>query len=214
MEKYDTLLDEIKEYLNKDEINYNTNNEIISAYDLYNIINKELEGLRNIQISSQINKRLKNFFIFNSSTNFYTKLMGDESTCTLCIEESMYDEPYVEFLNIYKDKDINEIYMNKEENCFNKKMFKFMKKNYNLILETLQTLEDYVELLGNLNTCYYRNTEIKDDLFKIEFQINYMGVVEYKISILDTNDLFEEYNKKWYKREGIYEFANNNVESI
>ena len=41
MEKYDILLNEIKDYINNDEINYNTNNEIISAYDLYNIINEE-----------------------------------------------------------------------------------------------------------------------------------------------------------------------------
>ena len=85
MEKYEILLNEIKEYLNKDEINYNTSNEIISAYDLYNIINEELKGLRDITINSKINKKLKALTLVNffSEQYFNSYIIGDEETCTI-----------------------------------------------------------------------------------------------------------------------------------
>lgn len=214
MEKYDILLNEIKEYLNKEEINYNTNNEVISLYDLSKILTDELEGLKNIKVDSKINKKLNSFFNLNFSSNYYSRISGDENTCTICIEKTEYDEPWTEFLHIHKDKGINEIYLAEEQTCSNKKIFKFVKKNYNLILETLQTLEDYVELLGNLNDSYFETTEFEDSLFKVKLALKNKGIINYEISILENHELFEEYNKKWYKREGIYEFVDKNVADI
>ena len=214
MEKYDILLNEIKDYLNKDEINYNTNNEIVSLYYLFKILQDELEGLKNIKTDSKINRKLNSFFSFNFSSNYYSKISGDDKTCTICIEESEYDEPFTEFLHIHKDKGINEIYLSEEQTCFNKKIFRFVKKNYNLLLETLQTFEDCVELLGNLDDTYYRITEIEDSLFKIKLIITNKGIINYEISILENHDLFEEYNKRWYKREGIYEFVDKQAPAI
>ena len=75
-------------------------------------------------------------------------------------------------------------------------------------------MEDYVGILGNLDNSYYKNIELEDSLFKIELEIKNNGITNYKISILDSHELYEEYNKNWYKREGIYEFANNNAEEI
>ena len=67
MDNYNILLNEINEYLKCDEVDStNTNNEIISAYDLYNIVNDELEGLRDITINSKINKKLRSINIFKN----------------------------------------------------------------------------------------------------------------------------------------------------
>jgi len=216
MEKYDILLNKIKKYLNKNEINYNTNNEIISAYDLYNIINEELEGLRNITVNSKINKKLRTLALFKffSELDFNSYVIGDEDTCTIFFQKSHSFEDFCTALKVCKDNNVNEIYFGEDKNHCNKIFYKFVKNNYNLILETLQTMEDYVKLLGNLDLFYHKTTNIKDSLFKVKLEINSKGVVEYEISILDTNELFEEYNKKWYKREGIYEFANKNAEAI
>lgn len=216
MEKYEILLNEIKKYLNKEEINVNTNNEIISLYNLTKILMEELEGLKNIKTDSKINKKLNSFFMTRFSDSFFSEINGDENTCTICIKATEHYEPWSEseVLRIHKDKGIDEIYLSEEQTCFNKKIFKFVKKNYNLILETLQTLEDYVELLGNLDNSYCETTEFRDSLFKVKVAIKNNGIINYEISILDNHELFEEYNKKWYKREGIYEFVDKNVADI
>jgi len=218
MEKYEVLLNEIKEYLNKDEINYNTNNEIISAYDLYNIMNEELEGLRNITINSKINKKLRALSLLNlfSEQDFNSYTEGNDKTCTIFFQKSHSFEDFCNYLKVNKDNGINELYFSEDKNHCNKIFYNFVKNNYNLVLETLQTLENYVELLGNLNfnVFDYKETQIDDSLFKVKLKINCTGVVEYEISILDNHELFEEYNKKWYKREGVYEFANKNAELV
>ena len=216
MEKYDILLNEIKEYLNKDEINYNTNNEIISAYDLYNIINEELKGLRDITINSKINKKLKALTLVNffSEQYFNSYIIGDEETCTIFFQKSHSFEDFCTALKVCKDNNVNEIYFNEDKNHCNKIFYKLVKNNYNLILETLQSMEDYAELLGNLDLFYHKTTNIKDSLFKVKLEIDRNGVTKYNISILNSHELFEEYDKKWYKREGIYEFATKNSEAI
>lgn len=216
MEKYDILLNEIKDYLNKEEINYNTNNEVISAYDLYNIINEELKGLRDITIDSKINKKLRALSLAKifSETSLNSSIRGNSQTCTIVFEKSKQYEPFSEVLRVNKDNGIDEIYFDKEKYWNNKSFYNFVKRNYDLILETLQTFEKYVELLGKLEISYYQSTKIYDDLFKVLLSINENGVVKYEIFILNNHELFEEYNKKWYKREGIYEFANKNAEEI
>lgn len=214
MDNYNILLNEIKEYLNRDEVNSeNANNEIISLFDLYNIINGEFEGLRNITINSKINKKLSlptkiNIFSNKQLTSY---IHGNEKNCRINFKKIKYFGDGDCSLKIYKDKGVNDIYFDREKSHHNREFYNFIKRNYNLILETLQTLEDYVELLGKFNS---NSIDFSDDLFKVKLSFNLDGEVNYSVSIRSDHCLAEEYSKKWYQRENICDFANKHKEEI
>ena len=218
MEKYDRLLNEIKDYLNKEEINgENFKNEIISLYDLYNILNDELEGLRNITINSQINKKLNSlYYKYRFKNIFYGEIKADKNKSEIKIKDKSSCNPDNIFhnwyeLTVFKDKNIDEIYFSDKKDNINKYLYVFIRKNYDLILETLTTAEYYVDLLGKLT--YFTST-FSDDLFVVKLSINEKGEVIVNVEIKKEHELYDEFYKNWYKRENIYDFTNNHKEEI
>jgi len=211
MDNYNILLNEIKEYLKKDEVDKtNTCVEIISAYDLYHIVNNELEGLRNITINSKINKKIKDSFIksFMTSKFHYTRLRASNDKTILVICERGYSNKLERYYNdeivlVIKDRNINDIYINNLNDEDNKQIHKFIKKNYNLILETLSIREYYYDLLKQ----YMGFFNISDDLFTAKLFYTGDGEVNVDINIADNHKFQSEYSKKWYKRESISDFV-------
>ena len=124
MENYEILLIEIKKYLTREEIvKENINNEVISAYDLYNIISEELEELRSIMINSKIDKKLKLYKFFKSlrEKQIYTFLTEDNNKNALyfCEHDSYFNDESVELI-VYKDINVDDIYFSKSKNHHNK----------------------------------------------------------------------------------------------
>lgn len=212
MENYDILLNEIKEYLNKEEVsNYETNNKVISLYDLYSAINSELEGLVNITQNSKIYKKINGIRSFFSEKDYFVVLSGDENKSQIEFQEKHDDNNFT----IYKDRNINEVYFSDSKNCSNKHLFNFVKSNYNLILKTLSILEDYIDLLGKINTYTCdKYMYFEDDLFRVCLSYNKFGIVNVDIKLCNNHKLYDEYSKNWYKRENICDFAKKNQDEI
>ena len=210
MDNYEILLNEIKDYLNKNEIDSDkTNSEVISLYDLCKIINQELEGLRNITTNSELLRKLKSYSKLSLKLNNpYIYIHGEMYKS----EISFHDKTTIfSLLDVYKEKNINDIYFNRDQEKNNKFYYKFVRKNYDLILETFAIIEEYTDLLGSLNTF---STKLNNDLFSVEFNIFYDGDVRIKIDLNKEHPLYEEYSKKWYQRENICDFVLNHQSEI
>lgn len=214
MDNYDLLLNEIKTFLAQEEIKEeDTNVEVISLYDLYNIINKELEDLRNITQNSKLDKKLKKSKLNASLSNqkFYsrTNAYREYSSIELVMDDK--NNYYRGCFTIYKDKGSDQIRLSAAKNEHNKCFYNIIKKHYDLILEILNKLENYVELLGELTI---NESNYVYNLFTVELNFDYNGIVKFKININKDHKLSAEYNKVWYKRETIPEFLKKHQEDI
>ena len=214
MDNYDLLLNEIKMFLAQDEIKEeDTNVEVISLYDLYCIINKELEDLRNITQNSKLDKKLKKSKLQISLSNKYFQVRTTAYQSYSSIELVRFDKDNYDrdTFTIYKDNGSNQIRLSNHQTEYNKCFYSIIRKHYDLILEMLNGLERYVELLGDLkgdNSTYIYN------LFNVELNFDYKGNVKFNISINKSHKLYDECNKVWYKRETIPEFLVKHQEEI
>lgn len=211
MDNYEILLNEINDYLNKREINNeDASSEIISLYDLLKIVDNELQDFRNILTNSLLSKKLK----------LASKLSPFVNECSITVD-TYRENPCINFrqkhdyynpFKIFKGKNINDIYFGNYHNNKEGKFFKnFVKKNYDTILETFQVIEEYIELLGSINT--FSSTFI-DNLFKIEISIYSEGEVRFILSLNQEHPLKEEYKKQWYQRENICDYVERNKAEI
>lgn len=211
MDNYKKLLNEINDYLNKKEINNDdTSCEIISLYDLLKIVDSELENFRNILTNSLLFKKLKLASKLSPFVNECSITVDTyrENPCINFRQKHYYYNPF----EIYKEKNIDDIYFGNYSNNREGKFFKnFVKKNYDTILETFQVIEDYIELLGSLDIF---SSTFTDDLFEIEITIYIDGEVRFKIDLNKKHTLKEEYTKQWYQRENICDYVGRNKAEI
>lgn len=213
MDNYDLLLNEIKLFLSQEEIKeQDTNVEVISLYDLYSIINKELEELRNITQDSELNKKIKKSklytSLFNKSFSSRVAARKEDSSIDLVM---YFDKHYWTTFTIYKDKGSDQLRLSQAKNENNKCFYNIIKKHYDLIMEILNKLENYVELLGDLTI---NESSYTYNLFNVELNFDYNGNVKFKININKNHKLSSEYNKVWYKREIICDFVQRHQEDI
>ena len=218
MDNYNKLLDEIKDYLKREEVDKeNTNVEVISLYDLYKILNEELEELRDITINSKIEKKLnKNkLYMLEHELLRYDVIISsyDKNTILRIYKIGLNHRPidayYSSDLAIIKDNGINDIYRERGLEK-DKRLDKFIQKNYNLILETLTIKENYYNLIGKKEETIH----FSDDLFSISLTYNEDGTINTALSIVKEHPLRDEFSKNWQKREMIGEFAKRNLDAI
>lgn len=213
MDNYDLLLNEIKTFLAQEEIKKeDTNVEVISLYDLYSIISKELEDLRNITQNSELNKKIKKSKLYASLFNksFYSRVHACEEYSSIDLVMD-YDKHYWTTFTIYKDNGSDQLRLSRAKDENNKCFYNIIKKHYDLILEILNKLENYVELLGDLTI---NKSNYVYNLFTVELNFDSDGIVKFKININKSHQLFGEYNKVWYKRETICDFVQKHKEDI
>ena len=220
MDNYDLLLNEIKNFLAQDEIKEeDTNVEIISLYDLYCIVNEELKDLRDIMNNSKLNNKYKKTrfmnLIIGINTYSETKIMFDNRACISLYKERFDDSKpgwcVEEYLYVYKEKNIDRLHLSDEKCKENKCFYNFIKRNYNLILDTLTKLEYYIDLLGKIyDKCKFSNY----GLFNIGISFNDEGKVDIKLDIKQGHPLYDEYYKNWYNRENIHVFAKKHQDEI
>lgn len=221
MESYDILLNEIKQFLNREEVSSeNTNNEVISMHDLYKSINNELEDLRKLsETNSSLTKKLKNFMNFyfgaTGEDKFYpgfkqvVKIYGDMKISSIIFCNDMYS------LKVNKDRSGYDIYISEPLSKENKSIYKFIKRNYEIIVETLDKIEKYVELVGIIdetNKEYEMN--FLNELFNGTLLYDKNGIVKVNINISAKHPLYDEYYKNYYKKQSVHEFVNESMEEI
>lgn len=242
MEKYDVLLNEIKEYLNKKEVdNLNANNEVVSIYDVYSAINEELEGLRKISKNSKLEKKLKRFMYwaipskkdkFFNCEKLYVNIFGNYEISKIVISTEPIGFSWYQYeISINKDRGSDHIYINKEKNQENASIYKFIKTNYNFIMEIFSQIEYYSDLFDFVSNVgeesYHMSSYLKvsksprkkdmsffDNLFTGTLNVNYLGEVIIKINLISSHPLYDEYSKNWYNRESVHEFADKHKEEI
>lgn len=214
MDNYDLLLNEIKTFLAQDEIKEeDTNVEVISLYDLYCIVNEELEELRNITQNSKLEKKIRKSKLSIALSGQYFSMQTDaykEYSSIRFVRWDKYNN-YMGTLTLYKDNGSNQIRLSEAKTEYNKGFYNIIKNHYDLILEILSRLEYYVELLGDLKT---NDSNYIYKLFNVEIKFDANGNLNFKIDINKTHKLYDECNKFWYNKETIPEFVKKHQEEI
>lgn len=205
-ENYDVLLDEINSFLKQETVDpKNTLIEIISAYDLYNIINNELSLLREISLNPELGKKFKKFNFFKGKEHFDVSLLTESNRTHIILGGKG-----LLTLSIFKDIDTNDIYFDEEENKYNKEMYKFVRKYYDLIMQTFQVLEEY----HRVRRFKTKELVLYYDLFKVIMKYDDYGRVKLDLAITKKHKLYDEYSKKWYGRENISDYVERNKDEI
>ena len=227
MDNYEKLLEEINIFLNKEEINsINTNTEIISLYDLYIIMDKEFENLRKLSnIDKTYCQKLRTFrnYLFGRYDDFFIKssccvdIYADENISKIIFSNSdsdVADDFYR--ISIIKDKNKDELYLDKTIDWHNKQICKFIKKNFDSLLDTLSNIEEYYNLLGKTSNkdkeWYYFNGSTTLFIYRITYDKN--GYIRLNYYISPEHPLYEECNKNYLNKKNIMEYADENKISI
>lgn len=223
MNNYEKLLEEINLFLNKEEVNSkNTNIEIISLYDLYIIMDKEFENLRKLSAIDKIYcQKLKSFrkYLFGRYDEFFIKnsycvdIYADENISKITFKNSdseIADDFYK--ISIIKDKNKDELYLDKKMDWHNKQIYKFIKNNFDSLLDTLYNIEEYYNLLGKTSN---KNKELfsfegSNNLFIYKIIYDKNGCICMKYYISQDHPLYEECKKNYLNKKNIMEYVEEN----
>ena len=227
MDNYEKLLEEINLFLKRDEINCkNTNDEIVSLYDLYNVMEKEFEKLKKLStIDKTYCQKLKSFrkYLFGRYDYFFIKnsccvdIYADENISKIIFSNSdseNADDFYR--ISIIKDKDKNELYLDKNMDWKNKQICKFIKNNFDLLLDTLSNIEEYFNLLGKTSNkdkeWYHFNCSTNLFMYRITYDKN--GYISLNYHLSSEHPLYEECKKNYLNKKNIMEYVEENKINI
>lgn len=222
MEKYESLLNEVNEFLLEEEIDgESTNNQIISMYDLYMAIKHELNGLKEIlNITSLLENKLSTFLyyhLFGSLKNdkFYSAEKVDVKLYSDSEKSGITFKTETNEVSVNKDKNVEGIYISDELSKENKSIFKFIKKNYCLILDIIYQLEEYSNLVGGISSeNKIKDMDFSDNLFNVNITYSNLGEVDVTVGVNQDHPHHLEYYKNWYTKVGIYKIVNEKKEEI
>ena len=215
------ILKEIDEYLIKNEVNQNTLIEVINLYDLYNIINKELEDLRYLLNDSLLKKKYKKAF-FNLS-KYYNETVNSMKIRFSGYRDILRINFYIKYWDIFsvsKKPNETKIEINNGDSIYlknmNTKINKFIYDNYNLILQEFSILEKYVNILGPINFIKTSNFNfyLENELFVVPVIYNDCGINRMDININEKCDLHKYINGKVFRKNIINLYINKNKEKI
>ena len=190
MRKYERLASRIEEYKIKEDVV--ETEEVISALDLYNIVNNRFAKLRDIVISEELKNKInydnKGFIQFERNINGINTYLNSECNCI--IPSISADKITINFYfskgKIVLSKGIDSPEVNFAS--YVKKDILFLVNYYNDIMELFQMLEDYPKLLYNSEKKIenQRNISLKTDCFDIAISCNDRGIVS--CNILDREE--------------------------
>lgn len=190
MRKYERLASRIEEYKIKEDVV--ETEEVISALDLYNIVNNKFAKLRDIVISEELKNKInydnKGFIQFERNINGINTYLNSECNCI--VPSISADKITINFYfskgKIVLSKGINSPEVNFAS--YVKKDILFLVNYYNDIMELFQMLEDYQKLLYNSEKKIenQRNISLKTDCFDIVISCNDRGIVS--CNILDREE--------------------------
>lgn len=217
-DEYTRLKLKLEEYLIQPDVNLSK--DIISAYDLYQIVDNKLQELRDIKLGddfkNEINKghiirKVSSLFKKNDTctnrlcTKITASSNGQKSSIFLCFGTPDYIS-YKSFLDICKDKDSDEIYF---ENYNVDKTF--VEKHYERINKIFDKLEEFSSLYQNNNG---GKQDLSDDFFDITLEYDSFGRTNIYIKISQYEDKEKIYEREWLKRQKLSDFVLENKEAI
>ena len=190
MRKYERLASRIEEYKVKEDVV--ETDEVISALDLYNIVNNIFAKLRDIvtgkELKNKINSDNKGFIQFERNINGINTCLNSE--CNYIVPSISPNKTTINFYfskgKIVLSKGIDSPEVNFAS--YVKKDILFLVNYYNDIMELFQMLEDYQKLLYNSEKKIenQRNISLKTDCFDIAISCNDRGIVS--CNILDREE--------------------------
>ena len=198
MENYYKLLNEIKEYLKERKTK---NENTVSIYDLIQIINDEMKKFKTV-----FNPR----FLTLGKYEYFYKSNYDKSSIHIYKIHFQFGDYVRKCTSIYKDKNSKDIYIPDMDESSKR----FVKMNYNKILEIFSTLEYYQDILGEIETdrpISYFN--VKDNLFNIYLELSGEDL-RVDIKLNRNNELYDEYNKIYFVNKPIKQIVAENKEFI
>lgn len=227
MDNYEKLLEEINLFLTKEEVNNeNTNTEIISLYDLFIIMDKEFEKLRKLSnIDKTYCQKLRTFrkYLFGRYDDFFIRndccvdIYADENISKIILKNSdsdMADDFYR--ISIIKDNNKDELYLDKTMDWHNKQICKFIKKNFDSLLDTLSNIEEYYNLLGKTSN---KDKELfsfdgSTNLFTYQIIYDKNGNSRLNYYISPKHPLYGECKKNYLNKKNIIEYVDENKVNI
>ena len=202
MDNYKMLLDDIKDFLNNQEIKSNL--WCCSLYDLYMMLNNGLKEFSDIIKNSKIKKLLmKNPILFKTQIDFD----GNNQVVYITLKDSKNNIK----ATVYKNKNSNDISIGDPQSENNKIYCDFVNKNHDLFLETLSKYEEYISLLCYIKSkTLYLEDSMFESLFESKLSYNEFGEVNITLEINEIYTL----EKKIYLEKNIEDFIDDNKEEI
>lgn len=221
MDDYTRLLNELNSYFDLDDIEMSS--EYISAYDLYTILNEKFGQLRNVVLGVEFESKINaDRTIIKTIGRFFHKktetVLEKECICVHSNTKGTTAEIGFIFadsnksLHIYRDFDSEEIYFDK----FNQDR-DFVIKYYDDIDVYFNTLEVFSKLLAcDINKHDSPNCEqiFSDSFMKIKLIYDNKGCMYTDISIVESEDPNNIFNREWLNREKLADVVNERKEDF
>ena len=181
MGEYERLVSKIEEYKEKEDIV--ETDEVISALDLYNIVNNRFAKLRDIiagkELKNKINRDNKGFIQFERNINGINTCLNYE--CNYIVPSISANKTTINFYfskgKVVLSKDIGGTEVNFAS--YVKKDILFLNNYYYDIMNLFQILEQYQRLLYDSEKKIenQRNIILKIDSFDIVISCNERGII-------------------------------------
>lgn len=188
MSSYNEILDDLKNTLQKEDIE--SNEEQISLYDLFVIINSKFELLRSV---TQNNK------LFTGKELFHRKKYIPES---IIIKDDvlsiyLYDSDFDYFFNVHYD-------INSKSIFFEGSAEKFIKKYNEELNDAFSILEIFSKerkLIDEIN-----NYVVKHNYYNFNIDCDNNGVIDLKVNVSSKKSKVKEvYERNYYNKKALKE---------
>lgn len=218
MNEYQRLESKLISYLSREEVKRTDN--IISFYDLYKLLDKKFEVLRNVQLNNQLiekvnndnsKKKKKQEFIIRNLDNVLATTENKTSKITFFYGKGYNPETFT----ILKDFDDDDIYFSSTTSP-NKE---FVTNYYQDIISIFKILESFAKLTKGDIGINKENPNLKpmvftDGFLTISIIYGNYGQVNTDISINVKEDHNSIYKREWYTRKKLSDIVSEHNDEI
>lgn len=197
MDAYDMIKMNIDNNLSKESIESNEN--VISVYELYKILDEKFEKLRSVTLNKKLFTSKE---LFGIKSYYETRVYRSPSTLSiLVLKNKNWDDHF--YINKDLGSDSDKIYLTGYNYKVKRFMNNFVKKYYDEIIETFSILEMYHNLIHKVLHSKYSGSD-----FNFDICVDFDGKVDLKISVNTSVDLGDYINRKFFNKESIKEMLN------
>lgn len=235
MQQYEEFLEHINKYFEYDEVV--TQGNIISAYDLINIIKNNMTILHDIIFEKKEDiKQLESFYqgtsllekVYHKLVKFKTPRIefinqsyeGNNARIHIRFYPITIKKIHYFSLEICKDNNNDEIYL-KDFNDLDQDR-EFVNYFHDVFLHTLQTLEYFFEVfklsLPDIREIPDSHSDIKetidDNFLRLEIKYGGYGHMQYNLSIVPSADPDNIYTRVWLEKPPLSSYVTDHKEEL
>lgn len=232
MEEYNKLMTKIKTYFEMEDIE-NTE-DIISAYDLIQILTEKFQVLYDVIYSNTLKERINEVLLTEKKVGkifkkiikiqkrkveyLLTHFEKGKATLSINILEDRFDGRYGYHTWICKDLDSDQLYYTyrspENENVVNE-FLSDIERNLYIIEEFYKLIRLTDPSINKVPDYDAKFSQVFSDGFlKIAVTYDTYGKVKYQFSIDEQEDPNELFKREWLNLECIKDYVNNNAESL